>query len=671
MAPKAKPKPLSPSANSQAPPSLEELFSSLHRHAQNFEYEQAVKIADQVLSIAPGDEDALRCKIVALIKSDSIDKALSVIQKSEDLPVDLNFYKAYCLYRQNKLQEALESLSNQERSTMALQLEAQILYRLGKMDTCMQSYEKLQKFKIDSLDLKTNLIATLVSAGRSNEVQGVMDALKIKASSSFEIAYNTACSLIEKKRYTEAEQHLLSARRLGQEMLVDEDYADDEIETELAPIAVQLAYIQQLLGNKLEAIESYLSIINRNLADASSLAVATNNLIVLRGTKDASDSLRKLDRFIQKADGSKLFKVASGLDFKLSQRQRESLYFNRLLLLLQANRIEQAKELASALPEMFPDSLTPIVLQAAVLVKEKKVSKAEDILAQFAERFPEKSTPTLLARAQIAATAGHFQIAANSLSMIHDICHMPATVATIVSLKERLNDFVGAAAVLDSAVLWWKDAMTEDNKLHVIMPEAASFKLKHGHEKEAFELYEELVKTHGTTEVLVGLVMTAARTDLAKAELYEKRLKELPGLKKVNLESLEKTSGAKHVGVANAVKMDVSEEAKKAKTKKRKRKPRYPKGFDPANPGPPPDPERWLPKRERSTYRPRRKDKRAQVRGSQGSVARDKHDGSISSSASASSTGAHPKSTQLSGPSKGSTTSEQHKSSSKSRKKGR
>jgi hypothetical protein len=36
---------------------------------------------------------------------------------------------------------------------------------------------------------------------------------------------------------------------------------------------------------------------------------------------------------------------------------------------------------------------------------------------------------------------------------------------------------------------------------------------------------------------------------------------------------------------------------------RRKRKPRYPKGFDPANPGPPPDPERWLPKKERSTYR--------------------------------------------------------------------
>ncbi|KAH0897240.1 hypothetical protein HID58_046808, partial [Brassica napus] len=47
----------------------------------------------------------------------------------------------------------------------------------------------------------------------------------------------------------------------------------------------------------------------------------------------------------------------------------------------------------------------------------------------------------------------------------------------------------------------------------------------------------------------------------------------------------------------------------------------YPKGFDPANPGPPPDPEIWLLRRERSSYRPRRKDKRtAQIRGSQGSV---------------------------------------------------
>ncbi|KAG6713749.1 hypothetical protein I3842_05G169200 [Carya illinoinensis] len=121
-----------------------------------------------------------------------------------------------------------------------------------------------------------------------------------------------------------------------------------------------------------------------------------------------------------------------------------------------------------------------------------------------------------------------------------------------------------------------------------------------------------------------------AHVDVNKAEAYEKQLTPLPGLKGIDVDSLEKTSGAKHVegashvGVSEA--LDEGKSKAKAK-KKRKRKPRYPKGFDPANPGPPPDPERWLPKRERSSYRPKRKDKRAaQVRGSQGSVTREKHE---------------------------------------------
>jgi len=38
-------------------------------------------------------------------------------------------------------------------------------------------------------------------------------------------------------------------------------------------------------------------------------------------------------------------------------------------------------------------------------------------------------------------------------------------------------------------------------------------------------------------------------------------------------------------------------------TKKRKRNIKYPKNFDPKNPGPEPDHERWLPKWQRSRYK--------------------------------------------------------------------
>lgn len=90
-------------------------------------------------------------------------------------------------------------------------LESQILYRLGKMDACVDIYQKLQKSKIDSLEI--NSVAGLVSSGRASEVQGMLDALRVKATSNFELAYNAACSLIERNKYTDAEQLLLSARR--------------------------------------------------------------------------------------------------------------------------------------------------------------------------------------------------------------------------------------------------------------------------------------------------------------------------------------------------------------------------------------------------------------------------------------------------------------------------
>ncbi|OIS97685.1 hypothetical protein A4A49_04016 [Nicotiana attenuata] len=612
MAPKPKDKPKGSPATVGAV-GIEDLFTSLNRHIQRSEYEQSVKVSDQILAVAPGDEDAIRCKVVALIKADSIDEALVAIQESKKAAIDLSFFKAYCLYRQNKLDQALESLKGQEGSTASMLLESQILYRLGKMEASVDIYQKLQKSQIDSLEI--NLVAGLVSAGRASDVQGTLDSIRVKATNNFELAYNTACSLmrgrstrmlsncycqLEGRRFLKLIIYKVihvtgTVFKIGQETLMEENLADDEVEIELAPIAVQLAYVQQILANTQEAVASYTNLVKRNLADEPSLAVAVNNLIALKGPKDVSDGLRKLDKLVEKSDGPEKFQLARGLDLKLSQKQREAIYTNRMLLLLHSNKMDQARELVAVLPDLFPGSLMPVLLQAAVHVRENKAGKAEEILGHFADKFPDKCKVILLARAQVAAAAGHPQIAAESLAKIPDIQHKPATVATLVSLKERQE----------------------------ILMEAAAFKLRHGRKEAAARLYEELVKSHGSIEALVGLIQTAAHGNVEKAEAYEKQLKPLPGLKSIDVDSLEKTSGAKHVETVPNV--GVTEPKSKDKAKqKRKRKPKYPKGFDPANPGPPPHPERWLPKRERSSYRPKRKDKRAaQIRGSQGAVTKE------------------------------------------------
>jgi signal recognition particle subunit SRP72 len=45
----------------------------------------------------PGDEDAVRCKVVAHIKSDETDKALAAIRAAERLPIDTSYYKVMLL----------------------------------------------------------------------------------------------------------------------------------------------------------------------------------------------------------------------------------------------------------------------------------------------------------------------------------------------------------------------------------------------------------------------------------------------------------------------------------------------------------------------------------------------------------------------------------------------
>ncbi|CAK9147832.1 unnamed protein product [Ilex paraguariensis] len=81
---------------------MEDLFTALNRHIDLSEFDQAIKVADQVLAIAPGDEDAIRCKIVALVKDDKIDEALLAIS---EFPNDFSFFKVNKAYHKNHIQD--------------------------------------------------------------------------------------------------------------------------------------------------------------------------------------------------------------------------------------------------------------------------------------------------------------------------------------------------------------------------------------------------------------------------------------------------------------------------------------------------------------------------------------------------------------------------------------
>ncbi|CAM6103196.1 unnamed protein product [Calypogeia fissa] len=619
-------------ASAPAGPSIEELFKTLEKHVKAEDFKQIIKVSDQILKLSPGDKDAIECKVVACIELDEYDQALVVIDSAPG--IDLAFQQAYCLYKRNRGQEALASLKTVQRDAKVLQLEAQILFKLGDFASCVSTYQELlQNHEVHSDEVKSNIIAAYVSGGRSREVQAVMDSMKASARNDFNLAYNAGCSLIERGELSKAEEHLLLARRIGQEKLIEENFPEEEIEDELAPISVQLSYVHQIAGNSAEALEGYNTLIKKKPADESSMAVASNNLIALRGARDLFDALKKFDKLFEKKTGGQRVQFTEKLEQRLSARQKEVISFNRFLLLLHSNKLDQARDLLPSLLDSFPDSEIPPILAASLAVKEGKPARAEDVLEQFAAQHPKNSTEAYLVRAQVSISSGHFARAAESLEKITELQHRPGMVATLVALRERAGDIEKAEAILDAAVNWWDNRMGDDDTtLEELIQEAATFKLKNNKLEAAAKLFQRLTKSSSPAvraEALNGLVRSTALSDPAKAELYEKELPPLPGLKGIDVEALERAAPtSKRVrGTDEELKAGEDRVEKIKPKKKRKRKPLYPKNFDPANPGPPPDPERWLPKRERSSFKPKKKDKRAQhqqIRGAQGSISRDK-----------------------------------------------
>lgn len=69
--------------------------------------------------------------------------------------------------------------------------------------------------------------------------------------------------------------------------------------------------------------------------------MAVNNLIALKGPKDVSDSLRKVDRLKEK--DAQNFRLSHTVELKLLRKQREAIHTNRVLLLLHANKMDQVE----------------------------------------------------------------------------------------------------------------------------------------------------------------------------------------------------------------------------------------------------------------------------------------------------------------------------------------
>uniref|UniRef100_A0A8C5LRX3 Signal recognition particle subunit SRP72 n=1 Tax=Leptobrachium leishanense TaxID=445787 RepID=A0A8C5LRX3_9ANUR len=597
--------------------SLASLWSDVNKAGQNGDYTRALKSLTKILQVAKDDVTALHCKVVCFIQNGNFKEALNVIHtNTKTLTSDvIGFEKAYCEYRLNRIESALKTIeSTSQVSDKLKELHGQVLYRLERYTECLSVYRDIIRNSQDDYDeeRKTNLSAVVAAMSLwDKETPENFDLQE----TTYELCYNRACSLVGHGKLKEAMKKLREAEELcRQSISEDTDLTEEDIEAELAIIHGQMACVLQMQGKTEDALQLYNQIIKLKPTDIGLLAVVANNIITINKDQNVFDSKKKVK-----------LASAEGVEHKLSKNQLQAIEFNKALLSMYTNQAEQCRKLAIGLQAQNPEHLLPVLIQAAQLCREKQHSKAVDLLQDFSDQHPMNAAQIKLTMAQLKLAQGNVTKACMILKSIKELEHKPGMVSALVTMHSHDEDIDSAIEVFSQAISWYQENQANSLTHLSLIREAANFKLKHGRKKEAINDLEQLWKQNPKdTHTLAQLISAYSLVDAEKAKVLSKHLPPSDTMTlKVDVDALENSTGATFIR-KKATKV-AGEQAKlqgqvELKKKKKKKKGKLPKNYDPKVT---PDPERWLPMRERSYYRGKKKGKKKDQigKGTQGATA--------------------------------------------------
>lgn len=532
------------------------------------------------------------------------------LKHSDSIP----FNKIYALYRLNKFQDALDLLNQQEKKDELpyQQLKSQILYRIGAYDQSAAIYKKIiDGAKEVNEEVFTNYSAALLLEKKYDAsikaTEGITEDGSSKGSieNTYELAYNAACSAIGLNQLDKAKKYLDFAAKLCRESL--EGSTEEEIQDELTSILVQTAYVQQVKGLNEEAAKLYRQVIEQKPSDAVSLAVAGNNLISLEYDDDTN--VVEIEKKMKLATTSKV-------EGKLTTWQQRGINVNQTLLLIKKKKFDECRELLQKLQKQYPESDVPSIISAAILYKEKNYDEAQKSLELFIQQKPGDAESLLrvqLSLAQLHIFRNNFDEAISLLKSLSSK-FSPGIVGTVVALYQKKNNYDESVRVLSEAIEYWKSqkgAQAESNLISLLNA-SAQLKIKEGKIEEAIQTYKSIVELDPENKKFVAaLVNVLASVDLNRAEQYAAALPDIQS-SEIDVDKLERDS-VRSLNDISVSKIDLraGESQLKKKSRKKKKNPQ-PKNFDPTKK---PDPERWLPKKERAAY----KKLHGESRGHQGS----------------------------------------------------
>jgi signal recognition particle subunit SRP72 len=208
-----------------------------------------------------------------------------------------------------------------------------------------------------------------------------------------------------------------------------------------------------------------------------------------------------------------------------------------------------------------------------------------------------------------------------------DVRFAPGLVGVLVSLYSLQGRKSHMRTELAKAASYWRRKSNIFPSLLRAAGKALLESPKPEDQAAAAKIFESLKEQDPNDRLSVAGYIASHVTPSSDLSKFQADIDKLGPIPRLDTAALEE-AGVPHAPTLNAgasKKRAADAAAAALPKKKRVRKSRLPKDFDPSNP---PDPERWLPLRDRSSYRPKgRKGKARAAAATQGGVSTSERDG--------------------------------------------
>ncbi|KAL8978872.1 MAG: hypothetical protein Q9205_005654 [Flavoplaca limonia] len=593
------------------------------------DHEEILKACNASLKQSKKESSVLHTKAVALLKLDRYEDALRALEDGgEAVKSGASLERSYALYKNGQLSEANDVAKGILDDRGARHVEAQASYRLENFDRSALLYHDLAKSHaaVDNEENDIKINSGAADAQLEWSKQGnLVQRKKPTREDLFETAYNAACASIARGDLNQGDVLLKRSRDLCN---ASGDLSDEEKLAELLLIQVQQVYVLSFQGKFADADRLASQITQKDIPDASTQHIALNNSVAAKTTienpymahrwllntksipeKDKfftfqSDRIREndliLDLLVSKHDG-----VIKSTDRTLTNHPPPSIssHLNHISVLNAAAHAQNQlgkfgiKHMLPLLEKRPLDvGVAMLVVQLYILTDNR--GSAATVLE------------SLLKHLESSDKTDH-----------QDVRFAPGLVATVVSfysLQGRKSEITTEFA---RAASYWRHKSKPPKSL--LQASALGLLDSNNSEDQAIarDIFATLYQQDPEAKIAAaGYVAAHALTSTSVSEQAKSLTPTSRLISGIDVSALEE-AGVPQTKLnmdAQAATRKRALDEKPKPAKKRVRKSRLPKDYDPNKA---PDPERWLPLKERSSYRPKGKKGRQKAAGlTQGGV---------------------------------------------------